>query len=139
MQYQGRTPATTDSISVLELSCLACLSPIGGVESIALTILVLSGTITQCFSQQLFPSLGTFGAYVLIVGLSLIFERHIRPIVLWGIGRHVYHSLIKLGGKATADEVARIYGAGSTITTVQLNRLIERNAKATARDVGGAI
>lgn len=139
MQYQGRTPPPSDSPSQPQFSCLAGLSPIGGFESIALTILALCSTITLCFSQQLFPTLGTFGAVVLIVGLSLIFERLIRPLVMWGIGRYVYRSLTQLGGKATADEVARIYGAGSTITTAQLNRLIELNAKATARDVGGAI
>ncbi|MPQ71502.1 hypothetical protein [Pseudomonas sp. MWU12-2323] len=138
MQYQGRTPTPSDYPSQPELSRLAGLSPIGSVESIALTFLVLCGTITLCFSQQLFPALGTLGAFVLIVGLSLIFERLIRPLVMWGLGSHVYRSLTKLGGKAMADEVARIYGAGSTITTAQLNRLIERSAKARDRDVGDA-
>jgi hypothetical protein len=135
MQSQARTSNLECTPSKPEFSRLACMSPIGGIESVAITNVAICVTINLCFSQLLLPILGTLGAYVLIVGLSLALERLASPMILWGLGWHVYRRLSQLGGKATADEVTRIYGAGQTITTDQLKKLIKRNAQNKCQDL----
>jgi len=74
----------------------------------------------------MFPILGIIGTCIAILGMSLITERVSRPVILWFLGRQVYHGLTELVGKETADEVAKIYSLGRSISGAQLYDLIEQ-------------
>lgn len=139
MQYQSRIPSPAAPQSQPLLTPLASLSHYGGVESTVFTVLAFCLVGGACFTNTLLPIIGSLGTLLAIVGISFVAERLIRPLVLWALGRNVYLSLVKIGGKATADEVASIYAAGLTLSRKQLEQLINKNAKPAAQESGGQI
>lgn len=125
MPLQGRNQNTAASTS--PLAPLAALSAYGGIESVIITSLSCASAIALCFGSQLAPALGGLGAALVVAGSACAIERLTRPLVLWGLGMRVYTNLTRLGGKATAEEVARIYAAGQTITHAELEALVQRH------------
>lgn len=123
---QGITPPTLDTPSSAEYHALAQLSPVSGAESVAFIVLSFSVLGGVLFSSPLHPVLGGVGALLAIVSASCVAERVIRPLVLCALGRHVYKTLVNIGGQRTAFEVARICGEGGAPTPEQVEAMIRR-------------
>lgn len=103
---------------------LACLSPVGGAESSIIVVVVTFLATTYAVGSPLQPVIGGAGAVILLLVGALLFDRAIRPLVLWVIGWHVYRSIVRIGGKRAADDVVRIYSQGGTLNRSQFNALL---------------
>lgn len=123
---KGISPSTPNAPSTAELHSLAKLSPVGGAESVTFIVLLLSIVGGLLFATPLHPLLGGIGTSLAIVSVSCVAERLARPLVLCALGRHVYKTLLNIGGQRTADEVARICGQGGAPTREQLKSLMNR-------------
>lgn len=133
---QGISPPATDTPSSVELHALAQLSPVSGAESVVFIVLTFSVLGGVLFSSSLHPLLGGLGAFLAIVSVSCIAERVMRPLVLCALGRHVYKTLVNIGGQLTANEVARICGEGGAPTPEQVEALLGRSEQGQALGSG---
>jgi hypothetical protein len=138
MQYPERKGHAIHSFSQADISALARLSPVGRIESIGISTLLIWCILVACFSSTLLPNLGSVGGYWILIGAALFLERLARPFVVWGLGMLVHRKLSTLAGKAIADDVARIYGAGEVITSAQLYSLIKRRTQEKGLSIGEA-
>lgn len=129
----------SDQLSTPELLALAQLSPVGGVESIAFTILALGCAGWLFFASSLQPSLGGLGAFLAILSAVCMVERVCRPLVLCALGRHVYQTLVNIAGKSTADDVARFCVAGQAPSRAELESLLKRSDRLAGRELGSEI
>lgn len=136
---QHSNPSKQVTSATPEFHTLAQLSPVGGAESVALTVLVLSSVGGILFGSTLHPLLGGVGAFLAVVAASCVTERVIRPVILSALGRHVYQTLVNVAGQNTADEVARICVAGQIPSHDQLESLLNRNARSQELDSRGRV
>jgi len=127
MQQLRHQAAASIQTSKPQLAPLARLSPFGGFESTIITTAIFSAVGAYGVAGSLIPALGGVGTVLLIVGLSLVIERLSRPLVLWGLGLHVYQSLLRIGGTHLADQIAHLYSSGSSISAEQFEHLINRS------------
>lgn len=118
-------------------SSLACLSPIGGIESSLCVVAATFLATAYILAGPLQPVIGEAGALIVILVASWLVERALRPLVLWVLGRHVYRSIMRMGGKRAADEVVRIYSEGGTLNRSQFDALLIRAGKPNCGDLEG--
>jgi len=136
---QGISPPATDIPSSAEFHALAQLSPVSGAESVAFIVLTFSVMGGILFSSSLHPLLGGVGALLAIVSGSCVAERVTRPLVLCALGRHVYKTLVNIGGQRTANEVARICGEDGAPTPEQVEALLGRAPQGQTPGSGGRV
>lgn len=118
-------------------SSLACLSPMGGIESSLAVVAATFFTAVYVLAGTLQPLVGEAGALIVILVASWLVERALRPLVLWMLGRHVYRSILLMGGKEAADEVVRIYSNGGTLNRSQFDTLLIRAGKPNCGEFDG--
>ena len=118
-------------------SSLACLSPMGGFEFSLCVVAATFFTAVYVLAGTLQPYVGEAGALIVILLASWLVERALRPLVLWVLGRHVYRSIMLMGGKRAADEVVRIYSEGGTLNRSQFDELLTRVGKPNCGDFDG--
>lgn len=118
-------------------SSLACLSPMGGFEFSLCVVAATFFTAVYVLAGTLQPYVGEAGALIVILVASWLIERSLRPLVLWVLGRHVYRSIMLMGGKRAADEVVRIYSEGGTLNRSQFDELLTRVGKPNCGDFDG--
>lgn len=130
-----------DHLSSPELLVLAQLSPVGGVESIAITILTLGCTGCLFLASYLQPSLGGGGAGASLVVLSAVcmVERVYRPLVLCDLARHVYQTLVNIAGTSSAGDVVSFCMAGQAPSRAELESLLKRSDRLAGRELGDEI
>ena len=118
-------------------SSLACLSPFGGIESSLCVVVATFFLAAFALAGTLQPEIGVGGTLIVILVASWLVERALRPLVLWVLGRHVYRSILLMGGKEAADEVVRIYSNGGTLNRSQFDTLLIRAGKPNCGDFDG--
>lgn len=111
----------------VSLASLACISPVGGIESSVGIVAILVAGGAYSLAEPLVPIAGSLGTALLLVCGSIITEKLARPLVSLALGWGVYRSLCRLGGKPLADQVARHYSAGGSLDTAQLTMLLQQN------------
>ncbi|WP_162962038.1 hypothetical protein [Pseudomonas aeruginosa] len=116
---------------------LACLSPVGGPESSIIVVVVTSMATAYAFAGALQPVIGGAGALILMLVGALLFDRAIRPLVLWAIGWRVYRSIMLMGGKRAADHVVRIYSQGGTLNRSQFDALLIQAGNLKCKELEG--
>ncbi|HEJ4407738.1 TPA: hypothetical protein SL557_000015 [Pseudomonas aeruginosa] len=134
MQLQ-KCPDETHAVSPHEAySSLACLSPFSGIESSLCMVVATFLATALILADTLQPVIGEGGALIVILVASWIVERALRPLVLWVLGRNVYRSIMRMGGKRAADEVVRIYSEGGALNRSQFDALLIRAGKPNCGD-----
>lgn len=111
----------------VSLASLACISPVGGIESSVGIVAILVAGGAYSLAEPLVPIAGSLGTALLLVCGAIITEKLARPLVSLALGWGVYRSLCRLGGKPLADQVARHYSAGGSLDTAQLTMLLQQN------------
>lgn len=128
MQFHNRPSAPFEPHSNSAYPALACLSPIGGGMSSIIVIGCACSASGYLFAGSLQPLFGFAGALFILLVASVILERISRPFVLWVLGRHVYLSILRIGGKAAADAVASVYASGGKLNQHQFETLMNGSA-----------
>ncbi len=128
MQFHNRPSEPFELHGNIAYSALACLSPMGGAVSSTAVIGTVCAASYYFFAGDLQPLFGAIGAIFIPLAGSVILERIIRPLVLWALGRHVYLSILTVGGKPAADAVARVYANGGVLSHHQFDALMNDTA-----------